>query len=62
MILPSDFYGCGNRYLSLMGRNRLKMIETIVLRMSSATREEITSGWRKLRTEEIYNMHYSPNI
>jgi hypothetical protein len=47
----------------LKKRTETEDIRSIVLRkMFGPKREEVTGGWRKLRSEELYNLYSSPNI
>jgi hypothetical protein len=43
--------------------DRLRLCENRALRrIFGPKRDEVTVGWRKLRTEELHNLYYSPNI
>jgi hypothetical protein len=42
--------------------NRLRIFENRVLRAIFVTkRDEIKGGWRKFHSEELHNLHSSPN-
>jgi hypothetical protein len=42
---------------------RLRVFENMVLRrMFGPKRDEVTGEWRKLHTEELYDLYSSPSI
>jgi hypothetical protein len=42
---------------------RLRVFENRVLRrIFGPKRDEVTGGWRKLHTEELHDLYYSPSI
>jgi hypothetical protein len=54
--------GCTQR-LTLREEHRLRVFENRVLRgIFGAKRDEVTGEWRKLYTEELNDLHTSPNI
>jgi hypothetical protein len=63
LILPLVLRGCETWSLTLREENVLRVFENRVLRrMFGPKRDEVTGGWRKLRTEERRNLYCSPNI
>jgi hypothetical protein len=46
----------------LREEHRLKVFENRVLRIFGCKRDEVTGEWRKLRNEELNDLHCSPNI
>jgi hypothetical protein len=46
----------------LREKHRLRVFENRVLRrIFGPKRDEVTGGWRKLHSEELYNLYTSPN-
>jgi hypothetical protein len=37
------------------------VFETRVLRISGAKKDEVIGGWRKLHSEKLQNLHFSPS-
>jgi hypothetical protein len=51
------------RSLTLREEHRLRVFENRVLRrIFGLKRDEVTGGWRKLRSEELHNLYSSPSI
>jgi hypothetical protein len=47
---------------TIRNEKRLKVFENRVLRRTfGPKRDEVTGGWRKMRNEELHNLHSSPN-
>jgi hypothetical protein len=56
-------YGCETWSLILKEEHRLRVFEDRVLRrIFGSKRDEVTRGWRKLRSEELHNFYASPSI
>jgi hypothetical protein len=56
-------YGCETWSLTLREEYRLRVFKNRVLRrISGPKRDEVTGNWRKLHSEELRNLYYSPNI
>jgi hypothetical protein len=63
IILPVVLYGCESWSLTLREVHRLRVFENKVLRrIFGPKRDEVTGEWRKLHTEELYNLYSSPDI
>jgi hypothetical protein len=63
IILPVVLYGCETWSLILREEHRLRVFENRVLwRIFGAKRDEVTSEWRKLHNEELYDLYSSPSI
>ena len=62
-ILPVFLYGWETWSLTLTEKRRLRVSENRVLRrIFGPKRDEVTRNWRKLRNEELNDLHFSPNI
>jgi hypothetical protein len=55
IILPVVLYGCETWSLTYREKHKLRNI-------SGAKRDGITGKWRRLHKEELYDVHFSPNI
>jgi hypothetical protein len=54
---------CETWSLTLREEHRLRVFENRVLRkIFGPNRDEILGNWRKLHSEELHNLHSSPNI
>jgi hypothetical protein len=63
IILPVVLYGCETLSLTLREKHRLRMFENRVLRrIFGPMRDEVTREWRKLHSEELHKLYFSPNI
>jgi hypothetical protein len=63
IILPVVLYGCETWSLTLREEHRLKVFESRVLRrIFGPKRDEITGEWRKLHSEELHILYFSPNV
>jgi hypothetical protein len=63
IILPVALYGCETWLLTLREERRLRVFENRVLRrVFGPEKDEVTGKWRKLHTEELTDLYYSPNI
>jgi hypothetical protein len=62
-ILPVILYGCETWSLTLREDCRLRVLENTVLRrLFGPKRDEVTRKWRKLRNEELNDLHSSSTI
>jgi hypothetical protein len=58
IILPVVLYGYKTWYLTLRDKHRLRVFEDRVQRrIFGPKRDEVTSDWRKLHNEELYNLY-----
>jgi hypothetical protein len=56
-------YGFETWSLTLRGKHRLRVFENRFLRrIFGPKRDEVTGEWRKLHSEELYNLYSYPNI
>jgi hypothetical protein len=63
MILRVVSYGCETWSVTLKEEHRLRVFENRVLRRIFAPkRDEVTGEWRKLHSEELRILYFSPNI
>jgi hypothetical protein len=63
IFLPVVLYGCEPWSLTLREEHRLRVFENRVLRrIFGPKRDEVTGGWRKLRSEELHDLYSSPSI
>jgi len=61
--LPIVLYGFETWSLTLREELRLRVFENRVLRsISGSKRDSVTVEWRKLHTEELNDLYFSPNI
>jgi hypothetical protein len=61
IILPVVLYGCETWSLTL--REEHWVFENRVLRrIFGPKRDGVTGDWRKLHSEELHNLYFSPNI
>jgi len=60
--LPVVLYGCETWSLTLREERKLRVFENIVLRrIFGPRRDEVTGEYRRLRNEELNDLHSSPN-
>ena len=63
IILSVVFYGYETWSLMLREKRRLKMLETVVLRLTfGPERAEVTEEWRRLHNDELNDLYSSSNI
>jgi hypothetical protein len=63
IILTVVLYGCETWSVTLREEHRLRVFENGVLRrIFRPKRDEVTGEWRKLHSEELHILYYSPNI
>jgi len=63
IILPTVLYGCETWSLTLREERRLRVFENSVLRRIFGPKEdEGTGDWKKLHTEELNDLYYSPKV
>jgi hypothetical protein len=56
-------YGCEAWYLTFREEHRLRVFENRVLRkIFGPKRDEVTGEWRRLHSEELCALYFSPNI
>jgi hypothetical protein len=62
-VVPVVLYGCETWSLTLREEHRLRVFENRVLRRIFGPKsDEVTGEWRKLHSEELYNLYSSPDI
>jgi len=60
--LPVVLYGCETWSLTLREERKLRVFENIVSRrIFGPRRDEVTGEYRRLRNEELNDLHSSPN-
>ena len=63
VILPVVLYGCETWSVTFREECRLRIFENRVLRrIFWPKRDEVTSEWRILQNEEIYDLYFSPDV
>jgi hypothetical protein len=61
VVSPVVLYGCETWSLTLVEEYRLRFSENKMLKIFGPKMEE-DGSWRKLHSDELHNLHYSPNI
>jgi hypothetical protein len=62
IILPVVLYGCKTWSLKLREEKGVRAFEKRVLRrIFGPKRDEMTEEWRKMHSEELHNLHSSPD-
>jgi hypothetical protein len=63
IILPVVLYGCKPGFLTLRKESRPMDLENKVLRrILGPSRDEVTGNWRRLLSEELYDLYCSSNF
>jgi len=62
IILPVVLYGCETWPLTLREERKLRVFQSIVLRIFGPRRDEVTGEWKRLHNEELNDLYSSPNI
>jgi len=62
IILPVVLCGCETWSRTLGEERMLRVFENWVLRIFGPKRDEVTEKWRKLHSEELGDLYFSPNI
>jgi hypothetical protein len=63
IILSVVLYGCETSSPTLREGHRLRVFENRVLRrIFGPKRDGVIGGFRKLHTEELHNLYFSPSI
>jgi hypothetical protein len=63
IILPVVLYGCETWSLKLREERSLRVLENTVLRrIFGPTRDNVTRECKKLRSEELTDLYYSPDF
>ena len=57
IILPVVLYGCETWSLTLREERKLRVFESMVLRIFGPRKDEITGEWRRLRNEELSGLY-----
>ena len=61
--MPVVLYGCEAWSLTLREERKLRVFENMVLRrIFGPRRDEVTGEWRRLHSEELSDLYFSPNI
>jgi hypothetical protein len=63
IILPVVLYRSETWSLTLKEEHRLRVLfeNKVLRRIFGPKRDEVTGGWRKLRNEELHNLHTPPS-
>jgi hypothetical protein len=62
-ILPVVFYVCETWSLILREERRLRLFDNKVhWRIFGPKRDEVTGKWRRMHTEKLNDLYYSPNV
>jgi hypothetical protein len=62
VILPVVLYGCETLSLTFGEEHRLRVFENRVLRKIFGPKREEVGSWRKLHSDELHSLYFSPNI
>jgi hypothetical protein len=61
IILPLVLYGRETLALTVRKEHKLRVFESMVLRIFGPKRDGATGGWRKLQNKELHNLYTSPS-
>jgi hypothetical protein len=59
IILTVVLYGCETWSLTLRAERRLRLFETVMLRIFGSKRDEVTGEWRELHNERFNDLYSS---
>jgi hypothetical protein len=61
--METDLCGCETWSLILREEDRLTVLDNRVLKkICGPKRDETTGDWRRLHSEELYDLHCSPSV